>query len=298
MAATAATIQQLFAAAILATLDTLEDGDLKSLAEKKTESGGESATFYRIKGGKAKDGVPSMYVTGTYEGDTDNKGDGGDTEKFVATIGQVSSQDKVKKADMLKTKLDIKTPIVKTMSRSILLKEDDKILTAIKAKASELNTAGSVTADPTALETARLLVAEIRDAHVSAQMTPDGKKGVAVVMNRQDYKRLATSDAFLNGDYKDQIKGGDGELPLSFVGARLVVSPLVESGEIYIIPSNTFGYAEWEGSIESTAEYHPTDSQRYHLQIVKSVGVVVIEPEFITKFQVKPAPAKTNSLKA
>ena len=288
---TTATVQKLYAAAALQMMSTLEGGDLKNLGEKKTQTGGDSCTFYRKKAAAAKDGVPSMFGS-------DWEAGGGDFANYTATISQVSVQEKIKKVDMLKTKIDIKAPIIKSMGIAMKLKEDEKIIAAIKAADSNLNKAGAAELDPTTLDCARALVAEIRDCHVSAEMTPDGKKGVAVVMNREDYKRLATSDAFINGDYRDAIKGGDGVLPLSMVGATLVISPTVTSGEIYIIPSNTFGYAEWEGTAEASAEYFATDAQQWHLQMVKSVGVVIIETNYITKFSIKPTesarPAAVN----
>lgn len=291
MPTTTNTIQQNFSTAVLSTMDQLKPNGLKTFGEKRTQSGGEKITFYRYKGGKAKDGVPTMYGT--------DPADGPDFFKFEAPISYVSAQDKIKKEDMEKTKLDIKSPIVKSITNAVLKKEDEKIINAIKAKDSELNTSGSATLDPASLDCARALLAEIRDCYVSADLTPDGKKGVAIVMNREDYKRFSTSDAFINGDYKDAIKGGDGVLPLTLKGAELFISDLVESGTSYIIPSNTFGYAEWEGSVMPTAEFHPTDALRWHLQVVKSVGCVIIEPNYITKFLVKPAESKrpVSSLK-
>lgn len=291
---TSATVQKIFAAAALQMMSTLEGGQLKKLGEKKTQTGGDTCTFYRKKASSAKDGVPSMF------GDEWEAG-GGDFAAYTATIKQVSVQEKISKVDMLKTKLDIKSPTIKSMGIAMDLKEDDEIIKAVVAKDAELNKAGDVAKDPQDEDNIRTLIAEIRDCHVSAQFTPDGKKGVAVVMNRKDYKRISTSDAFINGDYKDAIKGGDGVLPLSMVGAELIISPLVAEGSIYVIPSNSFGYAEWEGSKEATADYFATDAQRWHLQMVKSVGVVIIEPEFITKFSVKPPAAvlkAKTSLKA
>ena len=62
----------------------------------------------------------------------------------------------------------------------------------------------------------------------------------------------------------------------------------MDSGTVYIIPSNSFGYAEWEGSVIPTAKFYETDGLRWHLQVVKSTGSVIIEPNFITKLSLKP----------
>lgn len=281
MATTTNTVQQNFSSAVLATMDQLKPNGLKTFGERKTQSGGEKITFYRYKGGKGKDGVPSMFGK-------DSDYDGPDFLKFDAPISYVSSQDKLSMEQMEKTKLNLKDPIIKALTNAVLDKEDEKIIAKIVESDASLNKAGSETLDPTTLDAARLLLAEIRDCYVSAELTPDGKKGVAIVMNREDYKRFSTSDAFINGDYKDAIKGGDGVLPLSMNGAELFISKQVESGTAYIIPSNSFGYAEWEGSVKPTAEFHATDGLQWHLQIVKSTGSVIIEPNFITKFSMKP----------
>lgn len=281
MATTTNTVQQNWSNAVLAAMDQLKPSGLKVFGERKTQSGGEKITFYRYKGGKAKDGVPSMFGK-------DSDYDGPDFNKYDAYIAYVSSQDKLSQEEMEKTKLDLKSPIVKVLTNAVLDKEDEKIITKIVGEDTNLNKVGNATLDPSTLEAARLLLAEIRDCYVSAEMTPDGKKGVAIVMNREDYKRFSTSDAFIHGDYKDAITGGDGVLPLSMKGAEIFISKQVESGTAYIIPSNSFGYAEWEGSVKPTAEFHATDGLKWHLQIVKSTGSVIIEPNFITKFSMKP----------
>ena len=284
MANTTATVQQKFSASILAKLAELKEGNLKKLGELGSAKGGESFTFYRVAEGKAKDGVPSMLPGGTGA----SNADGGDMTSYKATIGQISSQDKVKKVDMLKTQLDIKSPIVASMTRAVIKKEDEKILDAIKANGS-VATGGSASLDLGTIEGARELIAIVRGAFVGAEKTPDGKKGVALVISRKDYQRLASSDAFIHGDYRDSIRGGSNDLPLSMEGAEIVISSLVAEGEIFVIPSNTFGYAEWENSTDVDVIYMANDGQTYHLQVVKSVGVAIIEPEFITKFTCKPS---------
>jgi len=110
-------------------------------------------------------------------------------------------------------------------------------------------------------------------------------------MNREDYKRMSTSDAFINGDFKDSITGGHNGLPLVFGGAEILITDDVKvpTGTAYIIPSNTFGFGEWEGSVKPFSKFVEDDGMRWHLQVVKSIGVVVIEPNFITKVTMKPS---------
>lgn len=279
MSTTTNTKQQQFATSVLMAQDTLKASGLKKMAERGNAKGGESYTFYRKKKATAKDGIPSMF-NGSFTGE------GGDFDKFQANIAQISSQDKLAETDMLKTKLDLKSPIVSSMTNAVLQKEDEKIIAAIAA-AGTLATAGKNTKTVDDLENIKILIQRVRSAHVWAKNGLDQKKGVAIVMNEEDYSVLASSEIFINGDYQAAFGGGTGDTPLTFYGAEIIISEQVAKGTFYIIPSYTFGFAEWENSITTDMVFMPTDGRTWHLQITKSVGVVVIAPTKITKFTFK-----------
>lgn len=279
MSTTTNTKQQQFATSVLMAQDTLKASGLKKMAERGNAKGGESYTFYRKKKATAKDGIPSMF-NGSFTGE------GGDFDKFQANIAQISSQDKLAETDMLKTKLDLKSPIVSSMTNAVLQKEDEKIIAAIAA-AGTLATAGKNTKTVDDIENIKILIQRVRSAHVWAKNGIDQKKGVAIVMNEEDYSVLASSEIFINGDYQAAFGGGTGDTPLTFFGAEIIISEQVAKGTFYIIPSYTFGFAEWENSITTDMVFMPTDGRTWHLQITKSVGVVVIAPEKITKFTFK-----------
>lgn len=279
MATTTNTKQQQFATSVLMAQDTLKASGLKKMAERGNAKGGESYTFYRKKKATAKDGIPSMF-NGSFTGE------GGDFDKFQANIAQISSQDKLAETDMLKTKLDLKSPIVSSMTNAVLQKEDEKIIAAIAA-AGTLATAGKNTKTVDDIENIKILIQRVRSAHVWAKNGLDQKKGVAIVMNEEDYSVLASSEIFINGDYQAAFGGGTGDTPLTFYGAEIIISEQVAKGTFYIIPSYTFGFAEWENSINTDMIFMPTDGRTWHLQITKSVGVVVIAPTKITKFTFK-----------
>ena len=279
MSNTANTKQLQFAAAVVMAQDTLKASGLKKLAERGNAKGGESYTFYRKKKATAKDGIPSMF-------NSSFTGDGGDFDKFTAPIAQISSQDKLPESDMLKTKLDLKSPIVSSMTNAVLQKEDEKIITAIAA-AGTLATAGKNTKPIDDIENIKILIQRVRSAHVWSKCGLDQKKGVAIAMNEEDYSVLASSEIFINGDYQAAFGGGTGDTPLTFYGAEIIISEQVAKGTFYIIPSYTFGFAEWENSINTDMVFMPTDGRTWHLQITKSVGTVVIEPTKITKFTFK-----------
>lgn len=279
MANTTNTKQQQFETAVLMSQDTLKANGLKKLAERATVKGGETNTFYRKKKATAKDGIPTMF-NGSFVGE------GGDFEKFTATITQISSQDKLLELDMLKTKLDLKSPIVASMTNALLQKEDEKVIAAIAA-AGTLATAGKPTKPVDDIENIKILLQRVRSAHVWAKNGLDQKKGVAIVMNEEDYSVLASSEIFINGDYQAAFGGGTGDTPLTFYGAEIIISEQATKGTFYIIPSYTFGFAEWENSVKTDMVFFPTDGRTWHLQVSKSVGVVVIEPTKITKFTFK-----------
>lgn len=279
MSTTTNTKQQQFATSVLMAQDTLKASGLKKMAERGNAKGGESYTFYRKKKATAKDGIPSMF-NGSFTGE------GGDFDKFQANIAQISSQDKLAETDMLKTKLDLKSPIVSSMTNAVLQKEDEKIIAAITA-AGTLATAGKNTKTVDDIENIKILIQRVRSAHVWAKNGIDQKKGVAIVMNEEDYSVLASSEIFINGDYQAAFGGGTGDTPLTFFGAEIIISEQVAKGTFYIIPSYTFGFAEWENSITTDMVFIPTDGRTWHLQITKSVGVIVIAPEKITKFTFK-----------
>ena len=279
MSNTTNTKQLQFAAAVLNAQDTLKASGLKKLGERGNAKGGESYTFYRKKKATAKDGIPTMF-------NSSFTGEGGDFDKFPASIAQISSQDKLPEADMLKTKLDLKSPIVSSMTNAVLQKEDEKIIAAIAA-AGTLATAGKATKPVDDIENIKILIQRVRSAHVWAKCGLEQKKGVAIVMNEEDYSVLASSEIFINGDYQAAFGGGTGDTPLTFFGAEIIISEQATKGTFYIIPSYTFGFAEWENSINTDMVFFPTDGRTWHLQITKSVGVVVIEPTKITKFTFK-----------
>lgn len=285
-AAGALTKEQLFSGAMLANMTELGGGFLKKFCETKTATGGESVTFNRLGESVASDGViPSMY------GDSATPKQGGGMEAFVATIGEVVAQMKVKESDMNKTSVDIKSSYVKSLGNAVMRKEDAHIIDKI-SKAGVL-TAGDVAADISAEANVKVLVAQIRKAQALADYTPDGHKGVALVLTPTSFAELSTADVMLNSDYSQAFGGGYDGKPTTFFGAEVIlikpIATVMVEGTGYIVPSNTVCFAEWEGSMAGDAVFVPTDGRQWHLQAYKSVGAVVAEKESIVKFTSKPS---------
>lgn len=275
------TKEALFSGALLAHMTELEGGFLKKYCETMTQEGGESITFNRIKKSTARAGLTSMFDAGF-------AGTGGDMEQFKAMITQISAQDKIAEADMNKTKIDVKNGYIKSLGRAVVNKEDASIIEKVAAEATinKVALSGSLGDKANVIK----LVAGIRKAMALSKYTPDNHKGVAVVMTSGQYADLATSDYVLNSDYANAFGGGMNGEPSTFYGAEIVIGDecLADGKKVYLIPSNTVCFGEWEGSLIADAVFVPTDARRYHVQAVKSLGVVVPEPTMITEFTVTP----------
>lgn len=279
---------QLFVTSVLAFMSDLQESPLKKFCEKQTVQGGESVTFNRIKPAKSNDGVPSMYGS-------DGNEDAGDMVPIKVTIDEISSQDKVKHSDMMKTKIDIKSTYVRTMGVAAKLKEQSKIIAQLATLTAKVTPTKYSTeckgVQISGYESAadvKKIIAQIRKAKAMAKMTLDGHQGVALVMTTDDWATLSTSDYVLSKDYESVFGGGTSGNPTTFYGAEicLVDSDANIGGEnqvAYVVPSNCICFAEWEGSLDVTAEFHKTDGMQWHLQVYKSVGVKVAEAHVITK---------------
>ena len=269
---------------------------LVKFCEKGDATSGESFTFYRAEESTAKDGLPSMYNDDSkgYKGDTGNNGgDAGPLKPYKVFGAYISSQHKIDDIDFKRTSLDAKGTLQQTMSIAVEHKADEKVLKSIKDKDSDLTKQDFSSGTAKGIDdekVIRALVGKIAVAHASAAMTPDGQKGVSVLINLKDWEILVQSNYFLNADFKESIEWGDNERPTRIKGAEFLVTKnddMVPSGTIYIVPSNTCGFATWKGTEKGVAEYHETDGARWHLQNRKYVGAICIEPKFITKFTFK-----------
>ncbi len=288
-------LQEKYATQALIAMAVQNPMGLEKFCEKGDATSGESFTLYRADGSVAKDGLPSMYNSNDkgYEGDNgSNGGDAGPLKPFKVTGAYISSQHKIHDIDFKKTSLDAKGTLQKTMAIALAHKTDEKILSSIKAKDSELSKIDMPTKKLDDESVIRALIGRIATAHANASMTPDGQRGVSVVLNITDWEMLVQSNFFLNGDYKDSIEWGDNEKPTRIRGAEFLITRntnMVPNGTMYIVPSNTCGCVNWKGTEKAVAEFHETDGARWHLQNRKYMGAICIEPTFITKFTFKTA---------
>lgn len=279
----ALTKQELFSAAMLAFMTELKGGKLKKFCETMTQAGGEMATFNRLSKSSAVAGVASMFDT------AHTNANGGDMTAHKATIGYVSAQMKIKEEEMNKTNIDIKNSYVKSLGNAVSRKEDSAIIAGLMAGApTDVTVTGMVGYDTEAA--AKAVIMTIRKAQALAEETIDGYNGVALVMSPTDWSELSSSEYVLNQDYNSAFgTSPDGKVK-TFFGAEVILMDDTAVGsatskECYVIPSNVVCFAEWEGSQRGDAVFVPTDGLRWHLQAVKSIGVVAAEPK--SAFRIK-----------
>lgn len=298
--ASQATIQQLFDSALVGFMAETKPAQAKKICHIKTQTGGEKATFYLIEKStaqKAENGViPSMYKG-------EGKTNAGSTRKVEVPIGKIYYQDTVEDDEIKKTNIDLKSAFVVSMGNGLLRKEDMQVIEAIKdaianfqetsgdsstqkPKVLDLTTAGSIAVEANM----KKFFARIRKATALASMTtsPERYKGVVVFMNSNNWAEMSTSEFLLNSDYNNAIKDGDKEKPTTIMGAELIIMDDLEDGEIYVVPSGTACWFEWENSMVAHAEFKPFAGMTWFLQAVKSVGCKVSDGARITQIKVAP----------
>lgn len=264
------TQQEKFAKVMTGYLSESKGGFLREFCEVVDATGGESYTFTKVKEATAVDGLTSMFT-----GVTDNTGD---MEDKKATIQYISAMKKLPKSDMDKTSIDIKGGLIKSLGNGVDRLEDKKIVASCVG-VTEVNI-GSKPME----EIAKRIVGEIATTLATAEVATSGKVGVALVINKSDWGKIARTDYVLNSDYGKAFGGTIVGMGGNFFGAKVVpADKSVPAGTVYIIPSGSIGLAEWKGSNSATAQYFPTDGMSYHLQAVRAIGAVALDPEAIVK---------------
>lgn len=267
------TKQELFTSTMKAYLAETKGGFLREFCEVADATGGESYTFTRIKEATAQDGLTSMFT-----GAVDNTGN---MEDKKATIAYISAMKKLPKADMDKTKIDIKGGLIKSLGNAVDRFEDAKITGAVAGGATAVDIG-----EKTMEEVAKRIVGEIATTLAMAEVSTEGKVGVALVVNKKDWGKIARTDYVLNSDYGKSFGGHIAGMGGNFFGAKVVPANdavNVPEGTVLIIPSGSVGLAEWKGSNTASADYFASDAMSYHLQAVRAIGVVALDPTAIIK---------------
>lgn len=273
MAAPTLTTQKKYSMALKAFLNEATGGIFRKYCEYASVKGAETYSFNRVKGATATDGTIDLFAT--------NGDNAGDVTEYPVTLALITSGQRVAKQDLMKTELDVKSKWVKSMGNAVLLREDLKILTAVKAKDASLTKLDIKTGGLGTKANVAKIVGEINGAKALINNTVAEKAGIAMAMSIKSWKMLSQSDYVLNADY-DKAFGGDGRGTF-FFGAEVLISDAVGDKDIYIMPSGTVGLAENPDGREGSAEYYASQNMSYHLISAETIGAICIDPENITR---------------
>ena len=273
------TRQKEYVNSMSALLSVFAGGLLRKFAVKQEALVGEEIYFYKSSGGSSTRKTRNMF-------DSSYTGQGGKIEAIKVEPDYILWDEKIPQKELWKTKLDVKSELVRLGVNQIAVDEDKMIINTIKA--GSLNDVGAV---GTNLNTQlRLLIAQIADSVLSSKMAIDGQNGTVMIMNKTAYKILAASNASIKSDFiTNQMELSKGNVPRMFMGCDMVTFPddVLTSGEIYLVPYGTYGFASWKGSQKQEALYEHRDLHLY-LTADITAGSVLLDPKAITRFKYDP----------
>lgn len=281
---TAEGIQKDFQKNMLTRMKESTGGQLMDLGENRTLDGTESTFFNRLSGGKAVTTAPNLY------GGNATDGTGGEVGAVEVKPSFAYAYQKISDETVNTTTVDYKGAIPNELVRQLDVNSDAKVLKALKDADSEINKVGVLS---TALEDQlKLLIGTAKGAILDAEVTPDKRKLVKLIMNKATAKKLLALDIAINNDYV-QLSGAGAEAKPMFYGCEMVIVKATDAnlpnGVMYFVPSMTVGFAMWKGGDKAESKYELGNQDTWMFSAKKSLGVGVIEPESIAKFSCKIA---------
>lgn len=266
-------VEKEFTLALGKYLEETKGGVLRELAEYAEVKGAGNYSFARASKATAQDGVVDLLGEHT--------GNAGDVKYVEVTLAPISSAQLVPKHSLMKTKLDVKNTWVQQMGNAVDIKEDEKIVAAIKAKTDGL-TKLAITGDLDTTENAKKVIGAVNGRISRAKLSTAGVKGVGLVLSQKRWDELSMTDYVLNQDFNKSFNGskdGDG----NFFGAKVYITESVGDDKIYVIPSMSFGLAENPDGREGSAEYYAAKSMSYALVASKTIGTDVLDEKAIVE---------------
>ena len=283
-----ATRQKEYVNSMSALLSTFEGGHMRKFGERKDAIVGEEIVFYKSSGGSSTRNTRNML-------DPAYVGQGGKIDAITLVPEYLLWDEKIPQMELWKTKLDVKSELVRLGINQLKVDEDKLILSKIMASSS-LTPAGSATKDLNVL--LRTLVGKINASIMKSKMTLDKIKGTAMIMNETAYEIFTSSNASLKTTFVTNQEGlGKGNVPSSILGCDIVTFPdaIFPSGTILLIPYGTFGSGSWKGSEKSSAEYKHEDL-KFWLTADITAGACVLDAAAITKFSYLPSSKPSEDL--
>ena len=277
MANTVATLQTRYAQTMKTLLAEFKGGRLKELAVKQTGKGNEKVRFYVSKPGTTSSSI-DMYASGY-------TGTGGGMDNLECSIAYNYWHDKLPMKDVNSTSLSIKDQLITSGINSLKVGEDINIANKIVA-ATGLTPKGSATLSlPDQIND---FIGVARLALLKGQNALDTETKVAILMNESAYEKFFSDDKTINSLYTE-LSGVKGGAPDQFHYCKIIAlnDKVLPGNKCYFVPAGSFGFAAWEDSAESTAEYHPGQDNIW-LTAKTSWGAVVLDPASIFAFDYKP----------
>ena len=277
MATTVATLQTRYAQTMKTLLSEFKGGRLRELAVKQIGKGNEKVRFYVSKPGKTSSSI-DMYSP-TYVGV------GGGMDNLECSIAYNYWHDKLPMSAINSTSLTIQDQLVVSGMNTLKVGEDINIATTI------MGTTGLTPKGSTSLslpDQINEFIGAARVALLKGQNALDSVTKVAILMNESAYEKFCSDDKTINSLYTE-LSGVKGGAPDQFHYCQVIAlsDTVLPGNKCYFVPAGSFGFAAWEDSAESTAEYHPGQDNMW-LTAKVSWGAVVLDPKSIFAFKYKP----------
>ena len=276
MANITATLQTRYKTTMKTELAEFKGGRLRGLAEKQIGKGQEDVTFYVSKPGSTSTTI-DMYASGY-------TGTGGGVDKIKCSIAYNYWHDKLATKDINSTSLTVKDQLIRSGINSLKVSEDINISSVITAHTG-LTPKGDVL--KRLPDQINAFIGAARVALLKGQNALDAVTKVAIIMNETAYEQFFSDDKTINSLYTE-LSGVKGGAPDNFHYCEIIAlnDKVLPAGKCYFVPAGSFGFAAWEDSAESTAEYHPGQDNMW-LTAKTSWGAVVLDPKSIFAFEYK-----------
>ena len=277
MANITATLQTRYKTTMKTELAEFKGGRLRGLAEKQIGKGQEDVTFYVSHPGSTSTSI-DMYAAAY-------AGTGGGVDKIKCSIAYNYWHDKLAMKDINSTSLTVKDQLIKSGINSLKVSEDVNIAGVITAHTGLTGKGDVLKKLP---EQINAFIGAARVALLKGQNALDAVTKVAIIMNETAYEQFFSDDKTINSLYTE-LSGVKGGAPDNFHYCEIIAlsDKVLPAGTVYFIPAGSFGFAAWEDSAESTAEYHPGQDNMW-LTAKVSWGAVVLDPKSIFAFKYKP----------
>lgn len=277
-----------FATAMKKKLQEEKGSKLIEFSQKATVKGANKYTFYILGESAVGTNELNMY-------DTAYAGNGGEAKKIDAEIDYVYASDKIKRADLNSTSLDISGSLLGSLTDALKRNVDKKILDVINAKGFD---ATATTADKCVLvgdttkpiddvETVNTIIETAAYLATLAKETSVEGTDVCIVVDASEYAKLHRAEKFTKNDWMFSTKMISDNTLFGCEVIKVAQSAKANKG-ILLIARGAFGTASWENDVNAESEWL-WGQDCLGLKAFRSLGVAVLDEKAIYKVQYKTA---------